>query len=369
MISVLRIGHRPDRDKRITTHVALVSRAFGAGSITVDTSDRKLEETVSKVSAQFGGDFTIRTGVPFKTVLKKWKGTIVHLTMYGLPLESALHEIPRTEDLLVIVGSEKVPREVYDLAHFNVSVTSQPHSEVSALAIFLDRIAGGSELGWVFEGGSARIVPSRKGKTVMDPSRGDEPLAERPPVHPPVPDEEQCRSILEYVGCSRPVIEHLERVHSLGADMLKAALKADPDLGSRLDIPLVKAGLLLHDMGRSRTHSVRHVTYGVKLAVELGLDARISGIIHNHIGAGVTAEEAGQLGLPPEDHIPRTMEEKIVAHADNLIGGSRRIPLSEAVADLRRKGAFAGAERMVALHSEIESFLGIDIDELIPSAP
>ena len=41
MITILRIGHRISRDKRITTHVALVARAFGADNILVDTKDKK----------------------------------------------------------------------------------------------------------------------------------------------------------------------------------------------------------------------------------------------------------------------------------------------------------------------------------------
>jgi tRNA (cytidine56-2'-O)-methyltransferase len=365
MISVLRIGHRPDRDKRITTHVALVARAFGAGSIFVDTSDRKLEETVSKVTSQFGGPFRIETGISFKKVMGKWKGTIVHLTMYGIPVGEALIEIPSGEDLLIVVGSEKVPREVYDLSHFNVSVTSQPHSEVAALAVFLDRLHEGSELRRSFEGGTARIVPSRKGKTVIDPSYGEMPPREPPIEVPPVPDEERCRDILERVGCSTPVIAHAEMVHSMGMDMVRSAQEADPSLPDRMDIPLVRAGLLLHDIGRSRTHSVRHVTLGAELAKRLGLDDRLVDIIHNHIGAGVSAAEAGDIGLPPEDHLPRTIEEMIVAHADNLIGGGRRITLDEAVNDLRRKGANEGAERMIELHRRIEEFLRIDIDALI----
>ena len=98
MIAVLRIGHRPDRDKRITTHVALVARAFGAEKMFVDTKDRKLEETIRSVCGRFGGDFTIETGVSAKTILTQWEGLVVHLTMYGEKLAGiTLHTITKIE--------------------------------------------------------------------------------------------------------------------------------------------------------------------------------------------------------------------------------------------------------------------------------
>jgi hypothetical protein len=88
-------------------------------------------------------------------------------------------------------------------------------------------------------------------------------------------------------------------------------------------------------------------------------------MIHNHIGAGVTAEEAVDLGLMEEDHIPSTLMERIVCHADNLTGESRRRPLEDALERLRVKGADAAVERMVELHLGLERDLGIDIDALV----
>lgn len=166
MITVLRLGHRPGRDKRVTTHVALTARAFGADRVLVPARDAALEATVRRLVARFGGDFEIRTGVPWRPVLETWKGPSVHLTMYGEALDDVLPRIPR-DDLLVIVGAEKVPREVYDLATFNVSVGNQPHSEVAALAVFLDRLLGGEGLRRDFRG-DVRVVPSRRGKVVED---------------------------------------------------------------------------------------------------------------------------------------------------------------------------------------------------------
>ncbi len=105
------MGHRPERDKRITTHVALTARAFGAKGIFVSTKDTGLEESVNDVVQRFGGDFQIKSGVQWHKLLKEFaeKGKIVHLTMYGLPVDEVVPRIPITSDLLIVVGAEKVP--------------------------------------------------------------------------------------------------------------------------------------------------------------------------------------------------------------------------------------------------------------------
>ena len=83
MISVLRVGHRIGRDKRITTHIALVARAFGADNIVIDTKDEKIKKNIQMVCDRFGGSFEIQTGVNIKKIINEWNGKIVHLTMYG----------------------------------------------------------------------------------------------------------------------------------------------------------------------------------------------------------------------------------------------------------------------------------------------
>lgn len=166
-ITVLRIGHRPARDKRVTTHVALTARAFGARRVLVDTRDTALEKTVHDLVRRFGGPFEIETGVPWRRALAEFQGTKVHLTMYGLPLEEVLPKLPRTADVLVIVGAEKVPAELYRKADWNVAVGHQPHSEVAALAVFLDRLLEGEGLRQEFKG-RLRIRPSARGKDVQD---------------------------------------------------------------------------------------------------------------------------------------------------------------------------------------------------------
>lgn len=363
-IEVLRLGHRPERDKRITTHVSLVARAFGASGILVDTRDPKLEDTINKVKEQFGGDFFIRTGVSRKGTMGGWGGTIVHLTMYGMPLDEAAREIPRSEKILVVVGAEKVPRDVYDNAHFNVSVGNQPHSEVSALALFLDRMFEGKELSAIPSGAGIRIEPNRFAKSV---NAGTEEKMTDPYDHEwsSIPDPEEAMEILISLGCSRSVITHVKMVRDLGSEMIRRSVEEHPERDLDVDIELLEAGLLLHDIGRSVTHSIAHITRGVEIARRLGLDSRIVGMIHNHIGAGVTKKEALEIGLPGEDHLPLTLMERIVCHADSLVGARKRRSLEDAVERLRLVGAVDGAERMIRLHNDLEEELGIDIDDLL----
>ncbi len=170
-IWIMRIGHRPDRDKRVTTHVALSSRALGAKGIYIDTEDPKLEENIRSVVERFGGDYTIKTGITWKQALKDFKGKVVHLTMYGERVDEALPHIPKDEDIMIIVGAEKVPIEVYERADFNISVGNQPHSEIAALAIFLDRFTEGKALYSDRDGGEIRVIPTVRGKRVVELSK------------------------------------------------------------------------------------------------------------------------------------------------------------------------------------------------------
>lgn len=166
-IWIMRIGHRPQRDKRVTTHVALSSRALGAKGIYVDTYDDVLEENVRSVVDRFGGDYSIKTGVSWKEAMRDFDGVVVHLTMYGLTVNDTIPKIPKDKDIMIIVGAEKVPAEVYQRADFNVSVGNQPHSEIAALAIFLDRFTGGEAL-YSDRHGKMTVVPNERGKTVVE---------------------------------------------------------------------------------------------------------------------------------------------------------------------------------------------------------
>jgi len=172
-IVILRLGHRIPRDLRVTTHVCLTARAFGAdGLILADVVDTALEKTILDVCQRFGGKFWIRMGEPWRQVVKEWKskgGDIAHLTAYGMPLPEAMEAIRASPNRkLVVVGAEKMPGQMFELATWNVAVTNQPISEVSALALFLDRYFEGKQLSMEFENAEVKIIPSVRGKKVVN---------------------------------------------------------------------------------------------------------------------------------------------------------------------------------------------------------
>lgn len=168
-----------------------------------------------------------------------------------------------------------------------------------------------------------------------------------------VPDRDECLKILRQQGCSEDVIAHCKAV-------CKVALRIAKRCRARMDV--VEAGALLHDLGRSRTHTILHAVEGARIADEIGLSKNIISAIENHIGAGIPKAEAEQLGLPSKDFLPSTLEEKIVAHADNLVDGVTRVGARDAVSDMVRRGLPEAAKRILALHEELSRIAGIDVD-------
>lgn len=175
-VVVLRWGHR-HRDQRLTSHVVLTARALGAsGFILSDIADPKVKQTIEKVMDSWGGDFMFEMGQSWKMVVKEWKkknGITVHLTAYGENIQTSdiMERIKITgKDILVIVGSQKVPAGFFSssVSDFNVAVGNQPHSECSSLAVFLDRFFEGQELSEDYISNTKKkIVPQVRGKRVI----------------------------------------------------------------------------------------------------------------------------------------------------------------------------------------------------------
>ena len=169
VIEVVRIGQRLVRDDRVTTHVALVSRAFGAKKIFMTEVNSEIKESLEKINKTWGGNFVVEFIDKWKTIVKKKKDEnfrVVHLTMYGESINDVQEKLRKEENLLVVVGAEKVPREIYELADYNVGVGSQPHSEISALAILLDRIQKGKQFEKTYPDAIRKIIPTKNGKNV-----------------------------------------------------------------------------------------------------------------------------------------------------------------------------------------------------------
>ncbi len=168
MLYVLRLGHRKDRDKRISTHVLLVSRLFKVDKVYYSgEKDEKLEESLEKVNKSWGGRTEVEYVKNWKKLLKEFNGVKVHLTMYGIPFKEKIDELKSKENMMIIIGSEKVPGEVYELTDFNLAVGNQPHSEVSALAIFLYELKN-RNVDFDYEGQRMKIVPQERSKKVIE---------------------------------------------------------------------------------------------------------------------------------------------------------------------------------------------------------
>jgi len=162
-IEILRLNHRIFRDKRISTHVALTGRAFHSTNLYyTGQKDSEMEESVNKITKKFGGNFKImhiKDDVKLIEEKKKENFKILHLTMYGVSFKDK--NFSKESKLLIIIGGEKVEPHIYRLSDHNISVTSQPISEVSALGIFLYSIVGIKD---EFANSKVEVTPSERGK-------------------------------------------------------------------------------------------------------------------------------------------------------------------------------------------------------------
>ncbi|MEM3396071.1 MAG: HDIG domain-containing protein [Thermoplasmata archaeon] len=166
-----------------------------------------------------------------------------------------------------------------------------------------------------------------------------------------IPDEKACLEILRKAGCSQEVIAHTLFVKEV-------ALKIASKCKQPVNIELLVAGAILHDIGRAITHGVAHGVKGGEIARRFGLDERIVRIIERHVGGGITREEAIKLGLGNEPLVPETLEEKIVCLADKLIAHDRIAGIEEEVKKLEEKGLHSAAERVMTLYREIVGLCG-----------
>lgn len=169
-VIVVRYGHRPVRDERVTSHCCLVARAFGAEKIIIaGNEDTGLKNSIHNVTQKWGNDFNLEFTPHWKNTIQKLKKqgfTILHLTMYGLPIDSLKNIIKKTGKLVLVIGSKKVEKEMFEISNYNVSITNQPHSEIAALTIALDKIFQGRELQYQRKKAKLKIIPSTRRKIV-----------------------------------------------------------------------------------------------------------------------------------------------------------------------------------------------------------
>ena len=171
-----------------------------------------------------------------------------------------------------------------------------------------------------------------------------------------IPSEDDCIRMLMDAGCKRRVIIHCCTVEAVAREMVSRIAGADPEL--------TLAGALLHDIGRSVDHSIMHAYIGSQIVGAEGMPQELVDIVRKHTGAGLDEEDAAEMNLPPADYMPRTLEEKIVAHADNMVSDNKVVEHTHSVEKLRNKGADRGADRIEALHRELSELYGEDLDTI-----
>jgi len=155
--------------------------------------------------------------------------------------------------------------------------------------------------------------------------------------------------ILEKSGCSKQVIEHCKAVSKRAAEIAEK-IKAR---GHEIDPGFVETAGLLHDIGRSRTHDIQHGIEGAKILSDYPEYARVC---ERHIGGGIDEKEARRLGLPPADYLPETIEEKVIAHADNTIEGAEVTAIEDTIKAYEKKfgRSHPATKRVVELSEEIK---------------
>jgi len=171
-----------------------------------------------------------------------------------------------------------------------------------------------------------------------------------------IPSDRECIEYLIDAGCKKRVVIHCCTVRAVAEEIASRIPFANKDL--------VIAGALLHDIGRSKDHSIMHAYIGSKIVEDYGMPKELVDIVRKHTGAGLDQDDVEELGLPPGDYMPKTIEEKIVAHADNLVSDNRVVDHNHSVSKLINKGAFRGADRIEFLHMELSDLYGKDLDVL-----
>ncbi len=165
---------------------------------------------------------------------------------------------------------------------------------------------------------------------------------------------ERARALVEKL-CTPEVSAHCAAV-----EVLACRIATELSSSFNVDMNAVRCGAVLHDIGRAYTHSIAHGVVGACIARKLGFDEDICLIVERHIGGGIDKKEAERLGLPPDDYTPKTLEEKIVAHADNLTDDTEHVSADEAISDMKEKGVPEGVISKVAkLAAEVEELRAV----------
>lgn len=147
----------------------------------------------------------------------------------------------------------------------------------------------------------------------------------------------------------------------------KAVKKVAVDIGKEVkdvDLDFIKSASLLHDIGRFKCRpeskdSIKHGIFGADILRKEGLFDHAL-VAERHLGAGISKEDIEEQGLelPLNDYIPISKEEKIIAHADNLISDDKIVSVEEAVERFSKEIGKKIGKRVKRLAEEVEGMKG-----------
>jgi len=174
-----------------------------------------------------------------------------------------------------------------------------------------------------------------------------------------IPDETGCLELHRKHGSNSKIIEHCKTVSEVSEVLVEEIARR----GGTVDAKAVKAGALLHDIGRSEVQTVEHGARGAAILKKEGVESKVVEIVRRHVGAGISPEEARSLGLPDFDYIPRTLEQRIVCFSDKMVDSDTVRPFDGEVQRFVRKGH--DVARLLALKNGLEEDLGADPERVI----
>ncbi|MFX0021722.1 MAG: HDIG domain-containing metalloprotein [Candidatus Hermodarchaeota archaeon] len=138
-----------------------------------------------------------------------------------------------------------------------------------------------------------------------------------------LPDREFALDLLKKLKIPLSVRRHSEKVAEKALEIAQKIKKANVDMN------LIEIGALLHDIGRTQTHGFKHALIGGKILKQRGFSNKLTRICETHILGGLDKEDAKKVGLPEENYLPLTLEEKIICLADKHMAGTREVSIQE----------------------------------------
>lgn len=150
----------------------------------------------------------------------------------------------------------------------------------------------------------------------------------------------------------------------------KAVQKASLEVAEKVaqnhscDKEFIKIAALLHDIGRNlcppkTKQSICHGFVGAALLRHEGLEERYANVCERHIGIGIAKEDIIEqhLPLPHKDFLPETIEEMIIAYADNLVDGDKIRDENYVIERFRKELGEKYVRRTLAFHEKIHALM------------